>query len=58
MAETQHPNAPNSPTPDERKALADVPKGTWALTLIAVRTMFAAWMALYVGRFLMQGPVS
>lgn len=46
------------PTPDEKKALADVPKGTWALTLTVALTMFAAWVALYVGRFLMQGPVS
>jgi hypothetical protein len=46
-----------SPTPDERTALADAPKGTWALTLIVALTMFAAWMALYFGRFLMQGPV-
>jgi hypothetical protein len=46
------------PTPEERKALADVPRGTWALTLTVALTMFLAWMALYVGRFLMQGPVS
>jgi hypothetical protein len=49
---------PDSPTPDEKKALADLPKGTWALTLSVALVMFAAWVALYVGRFLMQGPVS
>ena len=56
------PHPPNhmldARTPEEKKSLADVPKGTWALTLTVALTMFAAWMALYVGRFLMQGPVS
>jgi hypothetical protein len=48
----------DSLTPDEKKALADLPKGTWALTLSVALVMFAAWVALYFGRFLMQGPVS
>lgn len=46
------------PTPDQKKLLADVPKGTWALTMTVATLMFAAWVALYLGRFLMQGPVS
>jgi hypothetical protein len=49
---------PEPPTLDEKKVLAEVPKGTWVLTLTVALTMFAAWIALYVGRFLMQGPVS
>jgi hypothetical protein len=45
-------------TPEEKKRLADVPKGTWALTLVVALGLFLAWVALYVGKFLAQGPVS
>lgn len=45
-------------TPEQKKALAEVPRGTWALTLSVVLLMFLAWMAMYVGKFLAQGPVN
>jgi len=48
----------DAPTPEQKKLLADVPKGTLALTLTVATLMFAAWVAMYVGRFMMQGPVS
>jgi hypothetical protein len=45
-------------TPEEKQRLAEVPKGTWALTLIVVITMIVAWFALYLLRFMAQGPVN
>lgn len=45
-------------TPQQKKALADVPRGTWALTLTVALLMFLAWVAMYVGRFMAQGPVN
>lgn len=45
-------------TPEQKKALAEVPRGTWVLTLSVALLMFFAWIALYVGKFLAQGPVN
>ena len=45
------------PTPEERRILADAPKGTFALMLIVAALLFAGWAVLYFGRFLGLGPV-
>jgi uncharacterized membrane protein len=48
----------DEPTPEERRVLTEVPRGTWVLTLVVVVSMLAAWLALYIGKFLAQGPVN
>lgn len=45
-------------TPEQKQALSQVPRGTWALTLSVALLMFLAWLAMYVGKFLAQGPVN
>jgi hypothetical protein len=45
------------PTPDERRLLADTPKGAWVLMLIVGAILFAGWLVLYFGRFLGHGAV-
>jgi cell division protein FtsX len=59
-AGSRHPKESAVPdlTPEQKERLKDVPKGTWALTMTVAITMFLAWVALYVGKFLAQGPVS
>jgi hypothetical protein len=48
----------DEPTGEQRRALAEVPRGTWALTATVALLMLVAWLALYVGKFLAQGPVN
>jgi hypothetical protein len=48
----------DEPTGEQRCALAEVPRGTWALTATVALLMLVAWLALYVGKFLAQGPVN
>jgi hypothetical protein len=45
------------PTADEKRLMAEAPRGTWALVVAVVVLMSLAWLALYVGRFFAQGPV-
>ena len=44
-------------TREEEQLLADAPKGTYALMLIAAALLFVGWAVLYFGRFLANGPV-
>ncbi len=49
----------NELTPEEeRRALEDAPKGTFALMLVLAAMFVAGWAYLYFGRFLVHGPVS
>jgi hypothetical protein len=45
------------PTPDEQQRMADAPKGTYALMLVAAALLFAGWVVFYFGRFFGNGPV-
>lgn len=45
------------PTPEEKRILADAPKGTFALMLIVAALLLAGWAVLYFGRFFAHGPV-
>jgi cation transport ATPase len=45
------------PTREELERLADTPKGTYALMLVAAALLFVGWVIFYFGRFLGNGPV-
>lgn len=45
------------PTPEEKKLLADAPKGTFVLMILVAVALFAGWAVLYFGRFLGNGVV-
>ncbi len=45
------------PSPDERRLLADTPRGAWVLMLIIGSLLLLGWLALYFGRFLGNGVV-
>jgi len=45
------------PTPDEKRLLADAPRGAWVLMLIVGALLVVGWLALYFGRFLGNGAV-
>ncbi len=46
------------PTPeDEKQAIAEAPKGTWAILLVYAVISSAAWLFMYFGLFLGRGPV-
>jgi hypothetical protein len=45
------------PTPEERAAMAETPRGTFALMLIIAALLLAGWLVLYFGSFLGSGPV-
>jgi hypothetical protein len=45
------------PTPEEKAALAEAPRGTYVLMLLVAVVLFAGWAILYFGRFLGAGPV-
>ncbi len=45
------------PTPEEKALLAEAPKGTYVLMIIAAALLLAGWAVLYLGRFLGHGPV-
>ena len=47
-----------STSEQEKRALEDAPKGTFALMLLLAAVFVAAWVYLYFGRFLGHGPVS
>lgn len=44
-------------TPDEKRLLAETPRGAWVLMLIIGALLLAGWLFLYFGRFLGNGPV-
>jgi len=46
------------PTPEEKRRMAETPRGTWVLMLIIGFLLVAGWALLYFGRFLGNGPVS
>jgi hypothetical protein len=45
------------PTPEEKRLLADAPRGTFALMLIVAALLFAGWAVFYFGLFVTNGPV-
>ena len=45
------------PTPEEKRLMAETPRGTWVLMLIIGALLVAGWLLLYFGRFLGNGPV-
>jgi len=44
-------------TPEEEKAIAESPKGTWAILLIYAAFMVAGWCYMFFGYFLPHGAV-
>jgi uncharacterized RDD family membrane protein YckC len=46
-------------TPEEQeKAIAEAPRGTWAILVVYAITMVIAWLAMFYGFFLSHGPVN
>ena len=45
------------PTPEEKRLMAETPRGTWVLMLVIGFLLVAGWLLLYFGRFLGNGPV-
>ncbi len=46
-------------TPEEQeKAIAEAPKGTWAILLVYAGLMVLGWLAMFYGYFLPHGPVN
>ncbi len=46
-------------TPEqERQAIAEAPKGTWAILIVYALIMSAAWAYMFFGLFLSHGPVN
>jgi hypothetical protein len=46
-------------TPEEQeKAVAEAPKGTWALLLVYAVFMVLGWLYMFYGFFLSHGPVN
>ena len=45
-------------TPEEQqKAIAEAPRGTWAVLLVYLLFMIVGWAAMFFGYFLPHGPV-
>ncbi len=42
---------------EEQRAIAEAPKGTWAVLLVYTLFMVAGWAAMFFGFFLSHGPV-
>jgi hypothetical protein len=51
------PGTMSMPTPEEKRLMAETPRGTWVLMLIIGFLLVAGWLLLYFGRFLGNGPV-
>ena len=46
-------------TPEEQEeAIAEAPKGTWAILLVYAAIMVIGWLAMFYGFFLPHGPVN
>ena len=46
-------------TPEEKEAaIAEAPKGTWAILLVYAAFMVAGWLYMFYGYFLPHGPVN
>lgn len=46
------------PTPeDEKRALEETPKGTWAILLVYAVISSAAWLFMYYGIFIARGTI-
>ena len=46
-------------TPEEQeKAIAEAPKGTWAILLVYAIAMTLGWLYMFFGYFVPHGPVS
>lgn len=44
-------------TPEEKKAIAESPKGTWAILLVYAALMTVGWLLMFFGYFLPHGTV-
>jgi len=46
-------------TPEEQeKAIAEAPKGTWAILLVYAVFMVLGWLYMFYGFFLGHGPIN
>ena len=45
-------------SPEQRQAIKDAPKGTFALMLLLAALMAAGWVFMFFFMFLKHGPVS
>jgi hypothetical protein len=46
-------------SPEEKeKAVAEAPKGTWAILLVYAVIMVTGWLLMFYGYFLPHGPVN
>ena len=45
-------------TPQEKEAIKDAPKGTFALMIVLAAAMAAGWVYMFFFMFLKHGPVS
>jgi hypothetical protein len=43
---------------EQEKAIAEAPKGTWAILLVYAVLMVLGWLYMFYGYFLHHGPVS
>jgi hypothetical protein len=44
-------------TPEEKAALAEAPRGAFAVMIVIGILLLAGWLVLYFGRFIVAGPV-
>jgi hypothetical protein len=44
-------------TPEQKAALAEAPRGAFAVMVVVGMLLLAGWLLLYFGRFLAAGPV-
>ena len=45
-------------SPEEKEAIKDAPKGTYALMLVTAAAITAGWLYMFFFMFLKHGPVS
>lgn len=45
-------------TPEEKEAIKDAPKGTYALMLATAAAITAGWLYMFYFMFLTHGPIS
>jgi len=43
---------------EQEKAIAEAPKGTWAILLVYAVLMTLGWLYMFYGYFLHHGPVN
>ena len=45
-------------SPEEKEAIKDAPKGTYALMLVTAAAITAGWLYMFYFMFLPHGPIS